>query len=76
MTLEDVVRHYEDFSYQLYFANDKSVVEIESNVRMLSPTRLIANLSLHFPVKRIFPLAVHPVRPSVRQGRNSAGLCT
>lgn len=43
MSLEDVVRHYADFSYQLYFANDKSAGEIESNVRVLSPARLMAN---------------------------------
>ncbi|KZP02835.1 alpha beta-hydrolase [Athelia psychrophila] len=33
MSLEDVVRHYADFSYQLYFANDKSAGEIESNLK-------------------------------------------
>lgn len=36
MSLEDVVRHYGDFSYQLYLANEKSTAEIESNVRVLS----------------------------------------
>lgn len=32
MSLEDVVRHYEDFAYQLYLSNDESTAEIESNV--------------------------------------------
>ncbi|KAF7981700.1 hypothetical protein HWV62_32272 [Athelia sp. TMB] len=33
MSLEDVVRHYEDFAYQLYLSNDESTAEIESNLK-------------------------------------------
>ena len=63
MSLEDVVRHYEDFSYQLYLSNDESTAEIESNVGLLISITWVP-LSCYFcQLKQFFRLLFTPSAP-------------